>query len=173
MSTTTSETDALRAVLIAAEALIAARENQMVTSDEWDALEHAVAECTQPPPATSGGQREETFSVEQNLLVRRVVPDPRRGKPYEHRCEKDSFEAVADAIEQFGTVAFTLEEVRQRADVPWTQAAVAIAFLKERSCIVPAHGRKHVVASSCVFEDAMIEWHALYEEPAEAAEEEV
>ncbi len=48
-------------------------------------------------------------------------------------------------------------------NVPWTQAAVAVAFLKRRSAIMPTVRRKHVAASSGVFEDAMIEWHALRE----------
>ncbi|MCL4199367.1 MAG: hypothetical protein KJZ69_17890 [Phycisphaerales bacterium] len=48
---------------------------------------------------------------------------------------------------------------------------MAIAFLKERSCIVPARNRKHVAASDFVYEDALIEYHALREKgPEEAAE---
>ena len=38
--------DTLLDVLRAAEAVLAARENQMLTSEEWDALAHAVAAAT-------------------------------------------------------------------------------------------------------------------------------
>jgi len=39
----------LHDVLNAAEAVLAAREAEMLTSDEWDALAHAVAAATEPP----------------------------------------------------------------------------------------------------------------------------
>lgn len=152
-----SELDRLREVLNAAEAVLAARENQMLTTDEWDALEHAVAAATQPPP----DERDETFAVEDGALVRRVVP--RKGQPYEHRCPQDAFEAAAHAIGELAG-GFVLEDVRRAAEITWTQAAVVLAFLKERGCVVPVHGRKHAATSSTVFEDAMTEYHALYEE---------
>lgn len=41
-----SDIDRLRDVLDAATALLAAREDEMLTADEWDALEHAVAACS-------------------------------------------------------------------------------------------------------------------------------
>ena len=44
--------DTLLDVLRAAEAVLAARENQMLTSEEWDALAHAVAAATQTPANT-------------------------------------------------------------------------------------------------------------------------
>lgn len=152
-----TELDRLREVVTAAEAVLAARENQMLTTDEWDALEHAVAAATQPPP----DERDETFAVEDGALVRRVVP--RKGQPYEHRCPQDAFEAATHAIGELAG-GFVLEDVRRAAEITWTQAAVVLAFLKERGCVVPAHGRKHVAASGTVFEDAMTEYHALYEE---------
>ncbi len=152
-----TELDRLREVVSAAEAVLAARENQMLTAEEWDALEHAVAAATQPPPDA----RDETFAVEDGALVRRVVP--RKGQPYEHRCPQDAFEAAAHAIGELAD-GFVLEDVRRAAEITWTQAAVVLAFLKERGCVVPVHGRKHAAASATVFEDAMIEYHALYEE---------
>ena len=84
----------LHDVLNAAEAVLAAREAEMLTTDEWDALEHAVAAATEPPP----DERDETFTVEDGALVRRVVP--RKGQPYEHRCPQDAFEAIAAAAEE-------------------------------------------------------------------------
>ncbi len=123
-------------------------------------------------------QLNETFVVDaaSGALLRRVVP--RRGKPYEHMCTKQVYDDVAYAIEQMGNAAFTMEDIRAKAGggdeanmPPWSQVATAIAFLKERSCIVPARERKHVAASDFVYEDALIEYHALREKgPEEAAE---
>ncbi len=153
----TPELHQLREVLAAAEAVLAAREAQMLTAEEWDTLQHAVAAATQPPP----DERDETFAVEDGALVRRVVP--RKGRPYEHRCPQDAYEAAAYAIAEL-PADFVLEDVRRAAEITWTQAAVALAFLKKRGCVVPVHGRKHAAAATTVFEDAMTEYHALYEE---------
>ena len=115
-------------------------------------------------------QLNETFAVDgpSGVLLRRVVP--RRGTPYEHACTKQVYDDVAYAIEQLGNASFTMEEVRAKAGCgdeanmpPWSQVAVAIAFLKERSCIVPGRNRKHIAASDFVYEDALIEYHALRE----------
>ncbi len=46
----TSELDRLRAALSVAQAVLAAREDQMLTAEEWDALGHAVAQATPPIP---------------------------------------------------------------------------------------------------------------------------
>lgn len=46
--------------------------------------------------------------------------------------------------------------------------SLAMAFLKERGCIVPSVRRKHVAAGGDVHLDAMIELHARREEPAKA-----
>jgi len=63
-----------------------------------------------------------------------------------------------------------LEDLRRATDAPWTQAAVAFAFLKERGVVAPRHGRTHATAGSAAFEDAMTEYHALWEKgPADAA----
>ncbi len=121
-------------------------------------------------------QLNETFVVDaaSGALLRQVVP--KRGKPYEHMCSKQVYDDVAYAIEQMGNAAFTMEDIRTKAGggdescmPPWSQVATAIAFLKERSCIVPARERKHVAASDFVYEDALIEYHALREKGPEAA----
>ncbi len=122
-------------------------------------------------------QLNETFTVDgpSGALLRRVIP--KRGTPYEHACTKQVYDDVAYAIEQMGNASFTMEDIRAKAGggdetnmPPWSQVAVAIAFLKERSCIVPARNRKHVAASDFVYEDALIEYHALREKgPEEAA----
>ncbi len=148
----------LLAIADAAAALLAAREDGMLTSDEWDALACAVQAVREPEPS----ERTEDFAVENETLVRRVTPAPGRGQPYEHRCSKDSFDAIAWAVEE-ATEPFNLEDMRREADIPWTQAAVAFAFLKERGVVVPVHGRNHAAAGSGAYEDALIEWHALRE----------
>jgi hypothetical protein len=147
----------LHAVLAAAQAALAARAVGLLTTDEWDALEHAVAAATAPPP----DEREETFSVYDDHLVRDVVP--KRGRPYRHRCRKDVYDDVAYAVEQRGTRSFTNEEIRDELVAPFTQVMVALAFLKERGYIVPVYGRRHVAATDYVYEDALVEYHALRE----------
>lgn len=107
---------------------------------------------------------DETFRVQDGYLVRAVVPA--RGKPYEHRCPQAAYEAVAHAADEFGQTPFTMQELAAKAGVPTTQANTALAFLKERGCVAPAFGRKSKGASTFVFEDAMIEYHALREKPA-------
>ena len=157
MQATRAQLDAL---LDAAERLLNAREVQMLTTEEWDALEHAVAACNEPP----ANERTETFTVDATAggraLVRSVVP--MKGEPYQHRCPEDAFEAVAHAVAE-ATSPFNLEDLRHAANIPWTQAAVAFAFLKERSVVVPAGGRNHAAAGATPYEDAMIEFHALRE----------
>lgn len=123
-------------------------------------------------------QLNENFTVDgpSGALLRRVIP--KRGTPYEHACTKQVFDDVACAIEQMGNAAFTMEDIRSKASggeesamPPWTQVAVAVAFLKERGCIVPARERKHVAASDFVYEDALLEYHALREKGPEKAAE--
>jgi hypothetical protein len=115
-----------------------------------------------------GTSRDESFAVEGGVLIRRVTP--RRGEPYQHTCTEQVYKDAAYAVEQLGSESFTGEELQERLDAPTTQVFTALAFLKERGCIVPAHGRRHAAASDFVYEDALIEWHALRENgPADAA----
>ena len=117
-------------------------------------------------------QLNETFIVDgpSGVLLRRVVP--KRGTPYEHACTKQVYEDVAYAIEQLGNASFTMKKVRAKAAgggdeanmPPWSQVAVAVAFLKERGYIVPTTWlRKYVVATNDIYLDAMIEYHTLRE----------
>jgi len=109
-------------------------------------------------------QRIETFTVADDHLVRSVVPQ--RGEPYEHRCPRTSYQDIAYAAELFSNQpadgGFTLEELAAAANTPSTQTAVALAFMKERGCVVTRYRRTYA-ASRCLFEDAMIEYHALHE----------
>lgn len=123
-------------------------------------------EDTPAHSSANAGERCETFRIEPDGdLVRAVIPS--RGEPYEHRCPKQGFEAVACAAESAKT--FVLEGLRAEAGVPWTQAAVAFAFLKARGVVVPARGRRHAAATADAFLDAMIEYHALREKGLEGS----
>ncbi len=54
----------LQAVLIAADALLCARADQMVTSHEWENLERAVSACSpEQPPAPSSADDEPNRGV--------------------------------------------------------------------------------------------------------------
>ena len=103
-------------------------------------------------------RRNETFEVAVGSLIRKVTPA--RGRPYQHRCPLDDYRSIAHAAEELGKAGFTLEDLAARADVPCTPAAVALAFWKERGCVVTQF-RRNFPASSILFEDAMTEYHAL------------
>ena len=107
---------------------------------------------------TAARERDETFEVIDDHLVRKVVP--RRGEPYEHRCPRASFEQVAHAIDETGNESSTLKSLVQREDLPFTQVAVALAFLKERG-IVETRYRRNYAATEGVHLDAMTEYCAL------------
>lgn len=104
---------------------------------------------------------DETFDIDRDHLVRRVVP--RRGAPYEHRCPKAAFEEVAHAVEDMRT-GVTLDRIQAATGLPFTQVAVALAFMKERGCLAPEHGRTQS-APEGLHLDAMTEFHALREKP--------
>ena len=105
-------------------------------------------------------QRVETFEVEDDHLIHKVVP--RRGEPYQHRCSRKAFEQVAFAVDEAGDEDFALELLVQREDLPFTQVAVALAFLKERG-IVETRYRRNYAATQCAHLDAMTEFYALAE----------
>ena len=107
---------------------------------------------------TAAHERNETFEVIDDHLVRKVVP--RRGEPYEHRCPRRAFEQVALAVDELGNETFTLESLVQHEDLPFTQVAVALAFLKERG-IVETRYRRNYAATGGVHLDAMTEYLAL------------
>ena len=122
-------------------------------------------------PATR--PRVETFEVIDDHLVRKVVP--RRGEAYEHRCPLDAYRELAWAAIDLAADGFTVEtladQVRNRPREerddrePWasyTNAAVAIAFWKERG-LLDIRRRRNYVDDGYFFEDAMIEFHALAE----------
>ncbi len=105
-------------------------------------------------------ERNEAFAVEDGHLIRRVMP--RGGQPDEHRCPKASFEQVAHAVDELASEGFALELLVQREDLPFTQVAVALAFLKERGVVEPRR-RRNYAATQCAHVDAMTEFYALAE----------
>ncbi len=117
--------------------------------------------------------RVETFAVEDGHLVRKVVP--RRGRSYEHRCPLEVYRELIWAAVGLADDGFTVEtlvdQVRSRPREahedrePWTSftnAAVAVAFWKDRG-LLEVRRRRHHVDDGYFFEDAMVEFHALAE----------
>ena len=104
-------------------------------------------------------ERIESFEVLDGHLIRNVVPV--RGEPYEHRCSVAALDRVAHAIDELGPEPFTLATIFNLEDLPWTQVAVAIAFLKERGIIDTRHRRNYAATTTGVHLDAMTEYHAL------------
>ncbi len=108
---------------------------------------------------TTQRQRSETFEVRDGHLIREVVP--RTGEPYMHRCSIATLEQVAHAIDDTGDGGFTLETIVADEDLPFTQVAVALAFLKERGIIDTRFRRNYGATNTGVHLDAMTEYHAL------------
>ena len=114
-----------------------------------------MATSAKPAPRV---ERTEIFTVFDDHLIRSVVPQS--GEPYEHRCPRKAFEQVALAIDEMGGEGFTLELLVQREELPFTQVAVALAFLKERGIVETRH-RRNYAATQCAHLDAMTEFCAL------------
>jgi hypothetical protein len=113
--------------------------------------------------------RDVRFFLEDGCLVRVVTADAGDGRTYTHRCAKEAFETVAWAMEELpregdGT---TLMQIAKKEALPFTQVNVALEFLKERG-IVDVRHRRCYPATKIVHLDAMVEWHALREEPKPA-----
>lgn len=104
------------------------------------------------------------YSVTDDGSLRRAVLFS-DGTTYTHHCSRDVFEQVAYAME--GGQGHTGQELSRALDEPFTQVDVAFQFLKERGVIETRHKRKSFAASKVVYEDAMIEYHAMRERPSE------
>lgn len=119
-------------------------------------------------------RRGESFHVHNCKLIR--VVDPPYGTTYIHSCRMDLYEELAHRMEELGTTeaGFTLEtliahehEHHGRAiRIPVSQAAVALAFLKERG-VVTTFRRRCYAEAGCHL-DAMTEYHALRAEAGHA-----
>jgi hypothetical protein len=103
----------------------------------------------------------DTFRIENGVLIRSVVPRRGKGEAYEHACTESVYKDVAYAIEQSGSAHYRVEDIRAALDAPFTQANVAVMFLLERGCIEHARGRRYRAAGDYAYEDALIEYHAL------------
>ena len=101
----------------------------------------------------------ETFTVEYDQLIRSVVPT--RGNPYEHSCDLETYKLALHEIDDLDGQPFVYESVVELTHAPASRIATAIAFLKERSVIVPTRQRCHKASSDHIFLDGMIEWSAL------------
>ena len=103
------------------------------------------------------------FRVEDGCLLMSAVA--RGGTPYRHACPLESFVLVAHELDAAGTDGITREQLHDRTKIPWTRINVAITFLFERSIVDRSgrRGRLYVPTSGTVFEDAMLEYHALRE----------
>ena len=117
--------------------------------------------------ATRCRERDVRFIVEDGCLVRTVKGDGGRGGDgphYSHRCDLETFQTVAHAVEETpadgeGT---TLEVLARQEKLPYTRVNVALEFLKERGIVEVRHRRCYPGTSS-VHLDAMVEYHALRE----------
>ena len=106
-------------------------------------------------------QIDETFRIAHDELERMVTLDD--GSTYTHRCNRDSFEKVAHAIEEAGEAGTTIEKVAEQEDLPISQVAVARAFLLERG-LASAERRRVLAADDGLHLAAMVEWYALKDE---------
>ncbi len=107
-----------------------------------------------------------TFPVDLDHLVKTVTL--RDGRRYWHRCEREIYEMVASELEQHAErgISGPGAGVVDLLELPYTPVYVALSFLQERGCVIQRYRRNHP-ASGCLFEDAMIEYHALREKGPE------
>ena len=98
------------------------------------------------------------YAIEDDHLVQTVTGENGRG--YSHRCSHEVYREVAYAFEKAGATGCTYIALAKTLDLPYTQVNVALEFLKERGSVVTRH-RRNYAASDFVYEDALIEWHAL------------
>ncbi|HMN42478.1 MAG TPA: hypothetical protein PKE29_16680 [Phycisphaerales bacterium] len=114
----------------------------------------------------------ETFTVEPHArstaLVRHVLPAS--GTPYHHTCPLEAFEVVALAVEDAGQNGFEVFGLAGELDLPFSQVATAIAFLRERGIVERCnrgHTKRSYPLTDAAHLDAMAEYHALREKPAD------
>lgn len=77
------------------------------------------------------------------------------------RAKLVALQEVAWFAEAVGDDGFTTGDIWDALpDLPATQISVALDFFKDRGCVETC-GRRNYTASDVLFEDAMIEFHAL------------
>lgn len=110
-------------------------------------------------PRMNRRSRDRTFRIERGVLVSEVELDD--GRTYTHRCGYEAFREVAYYIDEHAADGVTTNDLWENLPgVAKTQASVALEFMKERSVAI-TEGRRNYPASKVMFEDAMVEWHAL------------
>ncbi|MEX2387542.1 MAG: hypothetical protein WD534_06660 [Phycisphaeraceae bacterium] len=109
-------------------------------------------------------QRAVIFDVIDDTLVRTVAFPFSDREGYIHRCTRKVYEDVAYAIQERVKEGATLDSLVEALDAPFTQVNVALEFMKERGCVV-TRGRRSYPASTCLYEDAMVEYLFLAEAP--------
>ncbi|MEX0655309.1 MAG: hypothetical protein WD534_04285 [Phycisphaeraceae bacterium] len=109
-------------------------------------------------------QRAVIFDVIDDTLVRTVAFPFSDREGYIHRCTRKVYEDVAYAIQERTKEGVTLDSLVEVLDAPFTQVNVALEFMKARGCVV-TRGRRSYPASTCLYEDAMVEYLFLAEAP--------
>ena len=104
------------------------------------------------------------FRMEDGCLVR--VASGQDGRTYTHRTTRQAFETVAHAIADTPAQGdgATLTAIARQEGVAYTQVNVALEFMKERGLVDVRH-RRCYPATQDTYLDAMVEFHALAEEP--------
>jgi hypothetical protein len=77
----------------------------------------------------------DTFRIENGVLIRTVVPRRGKGGAYEHACTLAVFEDVAHAIDELAGQPTALDDLVAATCLPHSQVNTALAFLKERGCV--------------------------------------
>lgn len=105
-------------------------------------------------------QRIVQFSVTDGCLIRTVTGSDGRG--YSQRCELSVFQTIAHIIDELPPQGEGISTalIWKREGLAFTQVNIALEFLKERG-IVAVRGRRCHPGTRCVYEDAMVEFHAL------------
>lgn len=103
--------------------------------------------------------RDVVFAVRRGWLVRHVrFPD---GRGYTQRCSLAVLRETAYLVEARGEEGVTTTELWQLLpNLPCTQLAIALDFLKDCGCVV-TEGRRSYPASTSLVEDALTEFHYL------------
>lgn len=101
-------------------------------------------------------QAPRSFSIDDDNMLVMIV----EGKytSYKHRCSRETYNSVVEAFDDFRK--HSIEEIANDLDLPWTQTAVAVAFLKEKS-LLEVNNRRNKATKQEIYEHAQEEWEYL------------
>ena len=106
------------------------------------------------------------FEVARGKLVRHVT-FKEDSRSYIHRAALAVLKEVAWYVEEHSQDGVTTNELWEvLPNLPATQISVALEFLKERGCL-ETRCRRNFPVTTTLFEDAMVEYHALAEVPVD------